>query len=145
MKRGRVSRVRDVGCSRGWGWFSSLYGLLGGGSGRVGELVQRSNSVGGPSGGQILRGTCWSEGFPRGEHVRGGLGQLAGDLDPGHLGAPWATEPDPGGLIVIDVDGVAGGVDGGFDQRPAQMFRSLPGETASPVAVTGLVDPRAQS
>lgn len=29
MKRGRVSRVRDVGFSRWWGWFSSLYGLLG--------------------------------------------------------------------------------------------------------------------
>src|SRR6476620_9368465 len=108
MKRGRVSRVRDVGCSRGWGWFSSLYGLLGGGSGRVGELVQRANSVGAPSGGQILRGTCWSEGSPRGELVPDSLGQLAGDLDPGRLGASVATETDLGGLIVIDVDGVAG-------------------------------------
>src|SRR4051794_36094690 len=87
MKRGRVGRDRDLPVCSGWGWFSSLYGLLGGGSGRVGELVQWSNSVRGPSGGQILGGTCWSEGFSLGEHVPDRLGELAGDLDPGHFGA----------------------------------------------------------
>src|SRR3954465_749202 len=93
-----------------------------GGSGRVEELVQWSNSVRGPSGGQNLRGTCWSEGFPLGEHVPDRSGQLPGDLDPGHLGAPLPAEPDLGGLVVIDVDGMAGRVDGGFDQRPTQML-----------------------
>src|SRR5262245_60735453 len=100
MKRGWLGRACDVGAASGWGWFSSLYGLLGGGSGRVGELVQWSNSVGGPSGGQILRGTYWSEGFPLGEHVPDRFADLAGDLDSGHLGAPLPAETDLGGLVV---------------------------------------------
>src|SRR5436190_8446137 len=116
-----------------------------GGSGRVGELVQWSNSVGGPSSGQSLRGTCWSEGFPLGEHVPDRLSEAAGDLDPGHLGASLPAEPDLGGLVVIDVDRVSGGVHGRFDERPTQMLRTLLGELASPVLASGLEHPRAQA
>ena len=93
----------------------------------VGELVRWSNSEGGPSGGQSLRGTCRSEGFPLGEHLPDRFGELAGDLDPGDFGAALAAEADLGALVVIDVDGVSGGVDGSFDEGPAQVLGAVLG------------------
>jgi len=106
----------------------------------VGELVRWSNSERGPSGGQSLRGTCRSEGFSLGEHVPDRLGELAGDFDPGDFGAALMAETDLGPLVMADVAGVTGGVDGGFDQCPAQVFGAVLDQLAPPVLTAGLVD-----
>ena len=93
----------------------------------MGELVRWSNSEGGPSGGQSLRGTCRSEGFPPGEHVPDGFGELAGHFDPGHRGAALAAEAGLGGLVVIPVGGMAGRTRGRFDEGPAQVLGAVLG------------------
>ena len=79
-----------------------------------------------------------------GEHVPDGLGELAGDLDPGDLRAALLAQPTPGRLVVVAVAGVAGGVGGRLDQRPPQVFGAVLGQRAAMVAVAGLVDPWAQ-
>ena len=51
------------------------------------------------------RGTCRGERFVLGEHVPDGFGELAGDVDPGHLGAALAAEPRGGALVAVAIAG----------------------------------------
>ena len=93
----------------------------------MGELVPWSISDGGRRCGQRVSWDLRSEGFPLGEHLPDRFGELAGDLDPGDFGAALAAEADLGALVVIDVDGVSGGVDGSFDEGPAQVLGAVLG------------------
>src|SRR5512133_2902624 len=142
MKRGWSSRVEPGGS---WpcvglislsppGWEEQVDGRL--------RLAQfRRGSSGDQSAGS---GPCRSKWLLTGEHVPDGLGELAGDLHPGDPGAPLLAEPLLGALVVVAVAGVAGGVDGRLDQRPAQVRWAVLGQPAALVAAAGLVDPGAQ-
>ena len=70
---------------------------------------------------------------------------IAGAVDLGDLGAALATEALLGALIALGVDGVAAGMQRGFEQRPAQVARSLFGDRAAAVAGAGLVDTRTEA
>ena len=69
----------------------------------------------GLSGSQTFAGACRSEGLVLGEHVPGRLCELAGEVDLGDFGAALFSEAAFGCLVALVVDGVAGGVLGGFD------------------------------
>ena len=110
----------------------------------MGELVRWSNSVEGRQAARVFVGPAGAKGSPLVSMCQIASVEFAGDLDPGDLGAALAAEAGLGALVVIDVDGVAGGVDGGFDQRPAQVLGAVLGQLAAPVLAPGLVDPGAQ-
>jgi hypothetical protein len=95
--------------------------------------------------GQSRRGACRSEGFVAREHVPDRLGQAAGDVDLGDLGAALAAEALLGALVAVAVDGVPAGVRGGFHERPAQVARPGVGDVAAAVLAAGLIDARAQA
>ena len=53
---------------------------------------RRSNSIAGSSSDETRSGTCRSEGYVLGEDVPVGLGELAGDVDPGDLRTTLPSE-----------------------------------------------------
>jgi hypothetical protein len=65
------------------------------------------------------------EGFVLREDVPDDLGQLASEVDPGDLGAALAPEALLRALVSLQVARISGSVDGGFDQRPAQVLRAV--------------------
>ncbi len=69
--------------------------------------------------GQSARGACRSEGLVAAEHVPDRLGETAGDVDLGDLGAALFAEALLVALVAVAVDLVTAGVGGGFDQRPS--------------------------
>ena len=71
-----------------------------------------------------------------------GLGQLAGDVDPGNLGATLATEAFLVPLVAIAVARIAGGVGGSFDERPAQVLSGRSWPRSAEVVVARLADER---
>src|SRR4051795_11832902 len=79
-----------------------------GGPGRMGgaSLRWRISVVGRLCGQSPLRGACRSEGLVRGEHPPDGLGELAGDVDAGHLRAALLAQAGLGALVAGGVDGV---------------------------------------
>ena len=98
------------------GWFSSLYRLLEGGKGLVGELrlvhLKRGSSSDQRRGG----GPCWSEHRARLEHVPDGLGELASYFDTRDLGAALTTEAGLGPVVVVPVDRMTRRVHSGLDE-----------------------------
>ncbi len=56
------------------------------------------------------------ERFVLSEDIPDRLGQLAGEIDPGDLGAALAAEPRFGALVSIAIATIPGGVGGGLDQ-----------------------------
>ena len=56
-----------------------------------------------------------------GEHVPDRVGEAAGEVDLGDLGAPLSAEPGFCSLVAVAVERVFTGVRGRFDQRPAQV------------------------
>ena len=85
----------------------------------------------GLSGSQRLSGACRSEGLVAGQHVPDRLGEAAGEIDLGDLGAALAAVPAFGELVALTVERMVCGVLGGLDQRPAQVPRSVFGERAA--------------
>jgi len=75
------------------------------------------------------------EGFVLGQDVPDRLGQLAGEIDPGDLGAALASEPLLRVLIALPIVGVASRMGGGFDQGPTQVLG--PVLRQGPAAVLG--------
>jgi hypothetical protein len=80
-----------------------------------------------------------------GEHVPDRFGEPAGEVDLGDLGAALLADPRFRLLVALAVDRSGAGVGGCFDQRPAQVTRTLLGERAAEVAFAGLVDARAEA
>jgi hypothetical protein len=77
--------------------------------------------------------------------VPDGLGESAGEVDLGDLGAALLADPRLGLLVAVAVGGVAAGVGGGLDERPAEIARALLGERAAQIAFAGLVDAWAEA
>ena len=80
-----------------------------------------------------------------GEHVPDRFGEFAGEVDLGDLGAALATEAFLGALVALGVDGVGAGVQGGFEERPAQVARAVLADGPAAIAGAGLLDPWAQA
>src|SRR3954468_9968916 len=116
----------------------------------AGIWLNRSCSSGGAFPKRAVRrlddsGACRSEGLVAGEHVPDGLGEPAGEVDLGDLGAALAAEPALGVLVALGVVGVLAGVQGGLEQRPAQVLGAVLGDRAAGVDCAGLAHARAQS
>src|SRR5919201_4790123 len=99
----------------------------------------------GPSCGQGRGGACRSKRLVAGQHVPDRFGEAAGDLDCGDLAAALATVALLDPLADRAVAGIAGGCLGGFDERPAQVVRSVLAQWAAPVAFSRLLDPGAEA
>ena len=139
MKRGRVSRAWwavDAPCARGGGP-SSLYCRLSGRIWLVGRSVAQLGR--GSSCDQGVVGACRSEGFAAGEHVVDRGGELAGDLDPGDLGATLFAAATLGAFVVMPITGCC---------AACTALRSVPSAGTAgrswpagrPVGLAGLVD-----
>ncbi len=68
------------------------------------------------------------------EHVPDCLGEPAGEVHLGDLGAALFADPGFRLLIAVAVGGVGAGMGGGFDERPAELARPLLAERAEEVA-----------
>src|SRR5512132_1249026 len=75
----------------------------------------------GRSGRQTKSGASWSEGLVSRKHVPDRVGEPAGDVDLGDLGATLLSQPALGPLVALRVGGVLEGVHGPLEQRPAQI------------------------
>jgi hypothetical protein len=73
------------------------------------------------------------------------FGELAGEVDPGDLGAALPAEAPLHPLVAAPIAGVASRVGGGFDQRPAQVLRPVLRQWPTDIAVARLSNQRAQS
>ena len=85
-----------------------------------------------------------AKGSVGGQHVPDRLGESAGQVDLGDLGAALAAQPGLGAPVALGVDRMTAGVGSRLDQRPAQILRSVLAERAAVVLAAGLVDPRTQ-
>jgi len=96
---------------------SSFYGPLRSREGLgLWEAVPAAQVHRGSSGDQTHGGACRMERFVLSEDIPDRLGQLAGEIDPGDLGAALAAEPRFGALVSIAIATIPGGVGGGLDQ-----------------------------
>ena len=68
------------------------------------------------------------------------LGELAGQLDLGDLGAALAAQAALGVLVALGVVGVLAGVQRGLEERPAQVLGAVLGDRAAGVGGAGLLD-----
>ena len=75
----------------------------------------------GRSGRQTKSGASWSELLVASEHVPDRVGEPAGDVDLGDLGAALLPQPALGALVALGVGRVLERVHGRFDQGPAQV------------------------
>ena len=80
-----------------------------------------------------------------GEHVPDRLGESAGEVDLGDLGAALFADPCLRSLVPGAIDRCCAGVRGCFDERPAQVARALLAERGAQVAFAGLVDAGAEA
>ncbi len=67
-----------------------------------------------------------------------GFGELAGDVDPGNLGATLAAKAVLVALVAIPIADIASGVGGSLHQRPAQVLGPVLGQWPAEVAVARL-------
>src|SRR5512139_488782 len=107
-----------------------------GGSGEIGSSLAGASTKG-RSGRQTKSGASWSEGLIASEHVPDRVGEPAGDVDLGDLGAPLLAEPPLVALVALGVGRVAERVHGRLEQCPAQIagvraLRAGPRRSESP-------------
>src|SRR6266498_4659140 len=119
--------------------------LLGGRTRQDGRLAPVAHLLTGPSCGHGGWGACRGEGAVVGEHVPDGLGESAGEVDLGDLGAALLAKAELRPLVSVAVGGVVAGMAGRFDQRPAQVAGAVLAERAAPIAPPRLVDARAEA
>src|SRR5215218_4487644 len=93
----------------------------------------------GRSGRQTKSGASGSEPLVAGEHVPDRLGEPAGDVDLGDLGAALLSEAPLRGLVALAVMRVPAGVLGGLDERPAQILGAGVRQGPAPIGAAGLV------
>src|SRR5215208_4415344 len=138
MKKGRVS---TDGLGQHLAWVvgvercSCLYGLLVGRirrnwNVRSGAHVQRGRSCR-----QTKSGASGSELLVAGKHVPDRVGEPAGDVDLGDLGAALLAEPALVALVALRVGGVLERVHGRLEQRPAQVGGAVLGQRAAAILV----------
>src|ERR687887_1470273 len=75
-----------------------------------GNVASVAQLIEGRLGGQREGGACRSEGLVAGQHVPDRLGQRAGELDLGDLGAALAAQALFGGPVALAIERVFGGV-----------------------------------
>src|SRR5665811_1930517 len=109
----------------------------------VWEAAPAAQFDSGSSSDQQDSGACRSKRFVLREDMPDGLGQLAGDVDPGNLGATLATQAFLVPLVAVSIVRMAGGVGGCLHQGPAQVLRSVLCQRSAEVAVTRLAHDRA--
>src|SRR5207237_5643443 len=90
-------------------------------------------------------GASWSEGLVADEHVPDRVGEAAGDVNLGHLGAALLSEPALVSLVALGVGGMLERVHRRLEQRPAKVSRSVLGERAAAVLLARLVHARAKA
>src|SRR6266511_4142755 len=108
-----------------------------GGSGEIGCSLAGASPKG-RSGRQTMSGASWSEGLVSREHVPDRVGEPAGDVDLGDLGAALLAEPALVSLVALSVGGVLEGVHGRLEQRPAQIAGPVLAERAAAIGVARL-------
>ena len=96
---------------------ASLYRLLGEDR-AVGGLAPVAHLVRGRQAARRSCGACRSEGLVAGERVPDRVGEAAGEVDLGDLGASLSAEPGVRSVVAVAVERVFTGVRGSFDQRP---------------------------
>src|SRR5215208_6424402 len=99
----------------------------------------------GRSGRQTKSGASGSELLVARQHVPDRVGEPAGDVDLGDLGAALLAEPALVALVALRVGGVLERVHGRLEQRPAQVAGAVLGQRAAAILVTRLVDARAKA
>src|SRR6266545_231385 len=90
-------------------------------------------------------GASGSEGLVSREHVPDRVGEPAGDVDLGDLGAALLAEPALVSLVALSVGGVLEGVHGRLEQRPAQIAGPVLAERAAAIGVARLHHPGAKA
>jgi hypothetical protein len=136
MKTGSMST--DVGCSlvgllsrfRDLEQRSCLYGLLGGRIRRNWNVRSGAHVQKGRSGRQTKPGASGSELLVAGKDVPDRVGESAGDVDLGHLGAALLAEPALGALVALAIGGMAKRVHRRLEQRPAKVGGPVLGQGA---------------
>src|SRR5512147_50421 len=103
-------------------------------------LRSRAQVQRGRSSRQTKSGASWSEGLVSGEHLPDRVGEPAGDVDLGDLGAALLAEPPLVSLVALGVGRMLEGVHGRLEQRPAQVARAVLGEGAAVIGLAGLLD-----
>ena len=73
------------------------------------------------------------------------FGEFAAEVDLGDFGSASAAEAFLGALVALGVDGVGAGVQGGFEERPAQVARAVLAQRPAAIRVSRLVDARAEA
>src|ERR1035437_5187956 len=99
----------------------------------------------GSSSAQQDSGAYRSKRFVLREAMPDGLGQLAGDVDPGNLRATLAAEAALVALVAIPIVRIAGGVGGCLHESPAQVLGPVLGQRPAEVMVSRLAHDRAQA
>src|SRR3989442_13945136 len=94
-----------------------------GGSGEIGCSLSGASPKG-RSGRQTKSGASRSELLSAGKHVPDRVGEPAGDVDLGDLGAALLSEPALVSLVALGVGRGLEGVHGRLEQRPTQVGRS---------------------
>src|SRR3954469_18999583 len=113
---------------------SCLYRPVGSrGCGEIGVLVRRCMSKMSRQAARRKGAPAGAKGLVAGEHVPDRFGELAGEVDLGDLGAALAAEAALGVLIALGVVGVLARVQGGLEERPAQVLGALFGDRAAGV------------
>jgi hypothetical protein len=99
-------------------------------------LRSRAHVQRGRSGRQTKTGASGSELLVAGKHVPDRVGEPAGDVDLGDLGAALLAEPALVALVALRVGGVLERVHGRLEQRPAQIGGAVLGEPAAAILVS---------
>src|SRR5687767_4426957 len=87
----------------------------------------------GRSGRQTKSGASGSELLVAGKHVPDRVGEPAGDVDLGDLGAALGAESALVALVALRVGGVLECVHGRLEQRPAQVGGAVLGQRAAAI------------
>src|SRR5215216_2449873 len=107
-----------------------------GGSGEIGCFALGRQTKSGASGSELLFAS---------KHVPDRVGEPAGDVDLGDLGAALLAEPPLVSLVARRVGRVLQGVHGRLEHRPAQVAGPVLAQGAATVLASRLVHPRAKA
>src|ERR671936_240237 len=151
MKKGRVSTdglylwVRDLARVGDVEQRSCLYGHLGGRIRRDRMLRSRAQVQRGRSGRQTKSGASWSELLVARKHVPDRVGEPTGDVDLGDLCPPLLAEPVLVAPIALRVGGVLQRVHRRLEHRPPEVGRTVLGQRAAAILVSGLIEEGAET
>src|ERR1035437_7979288 len=109
------------------------------------EAVPAAQFDAGSSSDQQDSGAYRSKRFFLSQDMPDGLGEEAGDVDPGDLGATLAAKAFLVALVAVSIVRSASGVSGSLYQGPAQVLGAVLGQRSTEVMVSRLAHDRAQA